>query len=66
MKTAARLALALILVAGPLLGTAPGDQTTPFSHRLHVLEEELSCLDCHAAAWQSARSGDDLNPKAEL
>lgn len=33
----------------------------PFSHRLHIEEEELDCSDCHAATG-SEQASDDLNP----
>lgn len=33
-----------------------------FSHRRHVEQEELKCVDCHVAAWTSTQAGDDLMP----
>lgn len=55
------LRLLAIGVWAALLWQGAGEAAV-FSHRRHVEKEELKCKDCHAPAWTSAKSGDDLLP----
>ncbi|HRI84438.1 MAG TPA: cytochrome c3 family protein, partial [Ignavibacteria bacterium] len=34
-----------------------------FDHKLHTVDAEIKCEDCHAAAVNSVSSKDNLNPK---
>ncbi len=75
-----RRILLLVGVAGAALLTAvahkqssaPGwpdngdAQRLKFSHALHVKDNGMACLDCHAAAKTSTSSGDVLRPNHEV
>lgn len=48
----------LLCACGPVL---PGQELT-FSHRLHFVEANTTCLDCHAVARESKAAADILVP----
>ena len=54
------IVLATLLAVSPVRAADPA----PFPHTVHVVEEELKCLDCHGNATTSGQASDDLNPKA--
>ncbi len=37
-----------------------------FSHKYHLVEEEMECVDCHAIAENSTTGFDDLMPNKEV
>jgi len=75
-KAGHRLALMVVILSVTLgaawyqsaVGFLP-DNDEPeiiFSHRLHVVEEELECIDCHEDAEDSEVGADNLLPTKEL
>ena len=59
----------LIILLFPFLflfwGFTIQDQVTSsseFSHKYHILEEELACNDCHTSVDESTTGADDLMP----
>ncbi|RMF62107.1 MAG: hypothetical protein D6748_00130, partial [Calditrichaeota bacterium] len=39
---------------------------TTFSHKRHVIEEQIECLDCHSMVNVSRKGTDDLFPTEEV
>jgi len=53
-------------VAHVLIGSRPSEAAIPFPHRVHVVDAEIACADCHEAATGSTTSADNLLPSREL
>lgn len=59
------LAVAALLACFQPLSAQYGRQTSsyPFSHKIHVLQEEIACMDCHSGVEKSISGLDDLLPQ---
>ncbi|MCK5033768.1 MAG: hypothetical protein KAS18_09045, partial [Calditrichia bacterium] len=57
--------LGLSLLSGILLSNSPDNIELKFSHKLHTIDEEQECSDCHESATNSLSGSDNLLPGME-
>lgn len=63
LAVAGAVLLTCLLIEAQTRGTGPNANVIKFSHRLHVQDAGMGCLDCHEAASTSASARDNLMPK---